>query len=172
MEIQAFFHASKESLYDRAIAAGLSVEAAHYFTFAGEIVAVLAVNEQGSVERIVRVNGQPVFAVPAPEAAPVANTHLTEAQRLLVEIDLHKKAIEDYYELLDATLAKVAAEVGLGGYFQADDGTVYKIVKPEGRFVKFRELDFLRTKRAGETRGTLSMKEAEEAAARGLLARD
>lgn len=99
------------------------------------------------------------------------NSSLTEAQKLLVELDLQKKTIEEYYELLDATLAKVAGEVGINGYFKADDGTVYKIINPEGRFVKFKDIDFVRTKREGETRGTLSVKEAEEAQKQGLIGR-
>jgi hypothetical protein len=93
---------------------------------------------------------------------------LTDAQRRLVELDLKKKEIEQYYEELEQVTAAVAAEVGLNGYFEAPDGTVYKLVKPAGRYVMFKDLDFLRTKREGEERGTLSMKEAELARANGF----
>jgi hypothetical protein len=93
------------------------------------------------------------------------SSNLTDAQVRLVELDLRKKEIEQYYEDLEKTLADVVAEVGLNGYFEAPDGTVYKIVKPQGRFVLFKDLDFLRTKREGEERGSLSMKEAQAAKA-------
>jgi hypothetical protein len=90
---------------------------------------------------------------------------LTDAQRRLVELDLRKPEIKAYYEELEQTVAAVAAEVGVDGYFAAPDGTVYKIVKPEGQFVTYKQLDFHRTKRDGETKGTLSMKEAADARA-------
>ena len=98
-------------------------------------------------------------------ATETATSTLTDAQRRLVALDLKKKEIEQYYEELEKTLAEVAAEVGLNGYFEAEDGTVYKVVKPAGRFVLFKELDFVRTRRDGEERGTLSMKEADQARA-------
>lgn len=98
----------------------------------------------------------------------VSQSGLTVAQQRLVDLDIRKKEIEEYYKLLEATLSEVAQEVGLNGYFQADDGTIYKIVKPEGRFVMFKDLEYLRTKREGESRGTLSRKEGEEGMAGSL----
>jgi len=86
---------------------------------------------------------------------------LTDAQKKLVELDLRKPEVEAYYEELEKAVAAVAAEVGVDGYFKAEDGTVYKIVKPTGRFVMFKDLDFHRTKREGEERGSLSMVEAK-----------
>lgn len=88
---------------------------------------------------------------------------LTEAQKKLVELDLKKPEIKAYYEELEKTVAEVAAEMPMNGYFKSDDGTVYKIVKPSGTYVSFKEFDFERTKREGETRGSLSVKEAKEA---------
>jgi len=95
-------------------------------------------------------------------------TLMTEAQQRLVKLDLRKPEIEAYYQELEQTVAQVAAEIGLNGYFEAPDGTVYKIVKPSGRFVLFKDLDFLRTKREGEERGTLSKVEADKARANGF----
>jgi len=94
---------------------------------------------------------------------------LTEAMRTLIALDLRKKEIEEYYQALEVAIELVAQEIGVNGYFQAPDGIVYKIVKPEGRYVMFRELDFVRTKRASEERGTLSQKEAEIARAGGFV---
>jgi hypothetical protein len=91
------------------------------------------------------------------------------ALRRLVELDLRKPEIQAYYEEREKVLAEVATIVGINGYFKADDGTVFKIVKPAGQYVTFKELDYERTKRDGEARGTLSMKEAKDAEANGFL---
>lgn len=88
---------------------------------------------------------------------------LTAAQQRLIELDLKKPEIKAYYEELEKVIAAVALEIPLNGYFKGPDGTVYKIVKPAGTFVAYKQLDFERTKREGETRGTLSMKEAKDA---------
>lgn len=93
---------------------------------------------------------------------------LSFAQARLVELDLRKPEIQAYYEELEKITAAVAAEVGMDGYFQAPDGTVYKLVKPADQFVTYRQFAFERTKRDGESRGTLSMKEAADARANGF----
>lgn len=88
---------------------------------------------------------------------------LTDSQKRLIELDLEKARINAFYEELDKVTAEVEKEIGIGGYFQAEDGIVYKIVKPAGRFVTFKDIDFVRTKREDERAGTLSVKEAKEA---------
>jgi hypothetical protein len=108
-----------------------------------------------------QTNVQPDPAAPSPDG-------LTDAQRRLVALDLRKKEITAYYEELDQVLPLVVAEVGINGYFQAPDGTVYKLLKAEGKFVTFKDFDFHRTKREGESRGTLSKDEAEKAKANGF----
>jgi hypothetical protein len=40
---------------------------------------------------------------------------------------------------------------------------VYKIVEPEGKFVTFEKISYIRTRRSDEARGDLSLKEAEAA---------
>ncbi len=92
----------------------------------------------------------------------MSNT-LTDAQQRLVQLDLRKKEIDSFYEELEQALTDVVAEIGVGSYFQSGDGTVYKVVKPTGTFVSFRDLAYNRTKREGEDRGTLSVKEAQSA---------
>jgi hypothetical protein len=47
--------------------------------------------------------------------------------------------------------------------FQDEQGVVYKLVEPTGTFIEFKKLDYQRTRRPGETKGSLSIKEAEEA---------
>jgi hypothetical protein len=88
---------------------------------------------------------------------------LTDAQRRLVELDLKKKEIEEFYEQLDQAVRDVESEIGLNGFFQSDDGTVYQIVKPTGTFISYKDISFIRTKRDGEERGSLSVKKAQEA---------
>jgi hypothetical protein len=86
---------------------------------------------------------------------------MNELQARLVELDLKKKEVEAFYEELNTVLAELVKERGFDSMFQAPDGTVYKIHKPTGTFVQYREVSYLRTKREGEERGTLSVKEAE-----------
>lgn len=86
----------------------------------------------------------------------------------LVELDLKKPEITKYYEELEIAVAEVEKIVGLNGYFKASDGTVFKIVRPSGTFVSFKTLAYERTKREGEARGSLSVKEAKEAEANGF----
>ena len=57
-------------------------------------------------------------------------------------------------------------EIGVGGMFKAEDGTVYKMTEPEGRFIFYQRYDYARTRKEGEKRGELSMKEAEESFAK------
>lgn len=54
-------------------------------------------------------------------------------------------------------------EIGVNGYFQDLEGTVYKIVEPEGKYITFDKISYIRTRRMEEKRGDLSLKEAEEA---------
>ena len=102
------------------------------------------------------------------QSAEQQTDSLTAAQRRSVELDLKKPEIKAYYEELEQVIAAVAAEVGINGYFRAPDGTVYKLVRPSGTFVSFKAFDFERTKREGETRGSLSMKEAKDAELNGF----
>lgn len=88
---------------------------------------------------------------------------LTDAQRRLVELDLHKPQVDKFYEDLQAAVVAVQGEVGTDGMFQSDDGIVYQIVKPSGTFIAYKDLSFVRTKRTDERAGTLSVKKAEEA---------
>lgn len=93
---------------------------------------------------------------------------LSTAQKRLVELDLKKPEIKAYYEELETVLAAVASEIPLNSYFKSDDGTTYKLVKPSGTFVMYKQYDFERTKREGESRGTLSKREAYDAEQNGF----
>jgi hypothetical protein len=88
---------------------------------------------------------------------------MTEAQKKFVELEKRKEEIKKFYEDLKLAIEAVKAEVGLNGYFQDEEGTVYKIVEPEGKFVTYDKISYVRTRRLTEKRGDLSIKEAEEA---------
>lgn len=79
------------------------------------------------------------------------------AQTKLIE-DL-KKQLKEANEALFTTLN----ELGVDTYHQDPvDGTVFKVVKPKGTYIEFKEIGYERTKKEGEERGTLSVKEATE----------
>ena len=84
---------------------------------------------------------------------------MTDAQKKFVDLEKKRK---QFLEEFDVALLAVAEETGIGNYFQSDDGVVYKIITPAGRWVKFDSVSYLRTKRGDERQGTLSVKEATE----------
>jgi hypothetical protein len=92
----------------------------------------------------------------------VAN--LTPAIQRFIELERKKADIKKFFEELDAATQAVVDEIGIGSYFQdPTDGCVYKTVVPEGRFVEYKKVGYVRTRRSDEKRGDLSLKEAQEA---------
>lgn len=87
---------------------------------------------------------------------------LTAKQQRFVELEKRKEEVRKYYEELQASIVDLISEYGLNSYFQDDQGTVYKLIECDGKFVKFDRFTYCRTKRPGEERGTLSIKEARE----------
>ena len=88
---------------------------------------------------------------------------MSPAQKRFVELEKQKEQVKQYFENLKLAVEEVKAEVGVNGYFQDDEGTVYKIVVPDGKYVNFEHISYVRTRRLNEKRGDLSLKEAEEA---------
>jgi hypothetical protein len=86
---------------------------------------------------------------------------MTEAQRRFVELEKQKESVKKFFEELKSSIEEVSKEIGINGYFQDDEGTVYKVIEPEGKFVNFDRISYIRTRRPHEKRGDLSMKEAE-----------
>ncbi len=87
---------------------------------------------------------------------------MTDAQKRFVELEKRKTEWKTYLDELTEATQAVADEVGIGNYFQDEEATVYKVVVPQGKWVVFPTIGYLRTKREGEERGTLSIKEARE----------
>lgn len=90
---------------------------------------------------------------------------MTENQKKLVSLEKRKEEFKLFQEEFAQTLEAVKAEVGLNGMFQDEEGTVYKIVEPDGKYIYFDKLSYLRTRRLTEDRSPLplAIKEAEAA---------
>jgi len=87
---------------------------------------------------------------------------LTDAEKKFVELEKEKQEHKLFFEELQLATQAVAEESGVGKMFQDEDGTVYEIVIPEGKFVHFDKIGYNRTRRAEEKRGDLSLKKARE----------
>lgn len=88
---------------------------------------------------------------------------MTEAQKKFVELERKKEEVKKFFDELNASVVAISKEVGVNGYFQDDQGIVYKVVVPDGKFVYFEHISYVRTRRPHEKRGDLSMKEASDA---------
>jgi len=88
---------------------------------------------------------------------------MTEAQRKFVELEKQRESIKKFHEDFAEAIAKVKEEIGFDGYFQDNEGTVYKIVDPSGRWIDYDKISYTRTKRPTEEKSPrpLSVKEAE-----------
>lgn len=75
------------------------------------------------------------------------------------------------YEEIEEKMSSLAEELQnflkafpVGTYVQDPiTNLVYKVVKPNGKFVYYKEIDYVRTAKLGERSGSLSKKEAEAA---------
>lgn len=87
---------------------------------------------------------------------------MTPTQSRFVELERKKEDIKKYYEQLKEATEALAKELGINGHFIDDQGIVYQVVEPEGKFVTFEKISYIRTKRPHEKRGDLSVKKAQE----------
>jgi len=88
---------------------------------------------------------------------------LTARQQQFVKLEKQREAAKQVFADVNAALSEVVKEIGTDKYFQDEDGTVYKTTVPKGRWVEFETVGYLRTRRPGEDKGSLSAKEAETA---------
>ena len=87
---------------------------------------------------------------------------LSPAIQRFIELEKRKAEVKKYFDDLQDAVQAVAEEIGIGGHFQDSEGTVYQICIPEGRFVQFQHVGYLRTRREGEKKGDLSLTKARE----------
>ena len=87
---------------------------------------------------------------------------MEEKQKKFIKLAKKKEELVKQIKEVSEELDEVMAEVGEGTYIQCSEGLVFKIQKWKGKFVTPQNLEYVRTKREGESRGTLSKKEAFE----------
>lgn len=88
---------------------------------------------------------------------------MTDSQAKFVSLEKKKEEVKKFFEELKLSIEAVQAEIGINGMFQDNEGTVYQVVIPEGKFVTFDKISYIRTRRLNEKRGDLSMDKAEAA---------
>ena len=87
---------------------------------------------------------------------------MNELQMTFLALAKKKEELQKQASLVQSELADVMRQLPLGEMFQdPTDGVVYQVVVPGGTFVQYKSVDYIRTRKEGETKGTLSMKEAE-----------
>lgn len=87
---------------------------------------------------------------------------MNDLQAKAYDLILKKEELKAQMKEVNLALDVVLTELGEGNAFQAYDGTVVKVTVPTGTFIEFKRIDFVRTRREGEAKGSLSKKEAEE----------
>jgi hypothetical protein len=85
-----------------------------------------------------------------------------EKQAKFLELAKYYEQLKEKIDEVRTEMDGVMRDLGIGTTFQDPDTlTVYRVVKPQGRFVYYHELDYVRTAQEGERAGSLSKKEAE-----------
>lgn len=80
-----------------------------------------------------------------------------------LEISKRYETLKEEMAALKPTLQELMLEMGSGTHFQDHDtGLVYKIIIPTGTFISFDPISYVRTKKVGETKGSLAKAEAIE----------
>lgn len=88
---------------------------------------------------------------------------LTAVQQDYIGMEKRYQAeIKPFMEAFKEAKRVLAETHGIGSHFQDNEGTVYLIVEPAGRFVAFDKVGVQRTRREGEAKGDLSMTAARE----------
>ena len=87
---------------------------------------------------------------------------MTDTQEYFIQLDKKKAEYKEFIEEYKGAIDMLIEEMGIGAHFQDEDGTVYLIDECGGKFVYFDKFEVKRTRREDETKGSLSMKKAEE----------
>lgn len=88
---------------------------------------------------------------------------MTDTQRKFLEISKRIEVLKEEMKALYPTLEELMAELGHNTHFQDPETMlVYQIIRPKGVFVENKEFGYERTKKIGETKGSMAMKKAEE----------
>jgi uncharacterized coiled-coil DUF342 family protein len=88
---------------------------------------------------------------------------LTDQQKKFIEVTKELELLKEKRKEIGSQLEELANQIGVGSSFQdPEDRTVFEIVVPEGRYMYFDKIDYVRTRREGERSGSLSLKRAKE----------
>ena len=87
---------------------------------------------------------------------------MNDKQSKFLEVAKYAEELAEKTAEVRKELNQLMLELGYGSVCQDPDTlTVYKIVKPNGKFTYYQDIDYVRTAQEGERAGTLSKKEAE-----------
>lgn len=86
----------------------------------------------------------------------------SEIENRIIALAEKKEALKEEQKAVSEELEALMTKVGYGHAFQDNiTGLVYKIVKPNGAFTYYKDIDYVRTKKPEERAGTLSKTEAK-----------
>jgi hypothetical protein len=87
-----------------------------------------------------------------------------EPKQKVIFLAKQKEQILEQLKAVNEQLEAALNETGVGTMMQDPETLlVYKVVKPKGTFISYKEIDYVRTKKEDEDRGDLSVKEAKAA---------
>ena len=88
---------------------------------------------------------------------------LTDQQKKFIELTKQLETLKEKRKEISSELENLANEIGVNSSFQdPTDNTVFEIVIPDGKYMYFDKIDYVRTRRDGERSGSLSLKRAKE----------
>lgn len=87
---------------------------------------------------------------------------MTEYQEKFLALAERIEKGEKLLKELKREHADIMRLMPLGEMFQdPKDGVVYQVIAPAGKYIEYKTIDYIRTKRDGEVKGSLSIKGAE-----------
>lgn len=93
---------------------------------------------------------------------------MTETQKRFIELDKKKAEFKEFMEQYTIAVNDLVQEMGIGGHFQDNEGTVYQTDNCDGKFVYFDKFEIKRTRREGERAGSLSLTKAKDLGYNGV----
>jgi hypothetical protein len=92
----------------------------------------------------------------------MGNMSVNALREKMVDLAEKKEALKNQMKLVSEELNNILGMLGVGESFQdAKTGIVYKVTKPTGTYVEFKQIDYVRTRKQGEAKGSLSKTEAK-----------
>lgn len=99
----------------------------------------------------------------APELNPETRS-LQELQAAYAQLDKwYAEEVKPLFDLQKRIRDIIISRTHMGSYWQDQDGIVFRTADKKGQWVDFTPHEIQRTRRPGEAKGTISIKDAEEA---------